>query len=58
MEHDKMTVRIHEVYPLKDIARAHNVSLGMVFLRRDELMDHIGPRRPKDYGQASFDTVN
>ena len=29
MEEDKMTVRIHEVYPLKDVARAHNVSLGM-----------------------------
>ena len=26
-----MTVRIHEVYPLKDVARAHNVSLGMIF---------------------------
>lgn len=23
---DKFTVRIHEVYPLKDVARAHNVS--------------------------------
>ena len=53
-----MTVRIHEVYPLKDIARAHNVSLGIISLRRDELTDLIGSRRPKDNGQASFDAVN
>ena len=52
-----MKVRIHEVYPLKDVARAHNVSLGMIFLRRDELMDLIGSGRPKNYGQASFDAV-
>ena len=30
-----MTVRIHEVYPLEDVARAHNVSLGIIFLWRD-----------------------
>ena len=24
-----MKVRIHEIYPLKDVARAHNVSLPM-----------------------------
>ena len=30
MEEDKMTVRIHEVYHLKDVARAHDVSLGMI----------------------------
>lgn len=26
MIEDKFTVRIHEIYPLKDVARAHNVS--------------------------------
>ena len=57
IEEDKMTVRIHEVYPLKDVARAHNVSLGMIFLRRDYLMDLIGSGRPKEYGQATHDAV-
>jgi len=26
MSKDKMNVRIHEIYPLKEVARAHNVS--------------------------------
>jgi len=26
MSKDKMNVRIHEIYPLQDVARAHNVS--------------------------------
>ena len=26
-----MTVRMHENYPLKDVARAHSVSLDMIF---------------------------
>ncbi len=26
MSKDKMNVRIHEIYPLEDVARAHNVS--------------------------------
>ena len=26
-----MTVRIHDLYTLKDVATAHNVSLGIIF---------------------------
>lgn len=27
MTEEKFTVKIHETYPLKDVARAHNVSI-------------------------------
>ena len=57
MEEDDMKVKIHEIYPLKDVARAHTVSLGMI-VRSIRLSGVTGSRRPKDYGQAAHDAVN
>ena len=49
MVEDHMKVRIHETYPLKDVARAHNVSMGTIIFAI-HLTDITGSRRPKDYG--------
>lgn len=49
MAEDHIKIRIHETYPLKDVARAHNVSMGIIIFAI-HLTDITGSRRPKDHG--------
>ena len=54
MIEDKFTVRIHEIYPLKDVARAHTVRDAQInpssFRGDFANVTLLGHRESKDYG--------
>lgn len=53
MTEEKFDVKIHKIYPLKDVAQAHNVGPSLPKSTQGSLLTSIvGSRRPEDDGQA------
>ena len=58
MSEDKFITRIHEIYPLKEVARAHNVSKVLLYLATIVLTEVAGPRRSENNGEAASNAVD
>lgn len=58
MSEDKFITRIHEIYPLKEAARAHNVSMVFLSLANVVLTEVAGPRRSENYGKIASNAVD
>ena len=58
MRKDKLNVRIHEVYPLQDVARAHEVSFRTMLRERVRLMIRLaGYRKSEDHWKAVDEAI-
>lgn len=58
MSRDKFNVRIHEIYPLEEVARAHNVGFGSFMLSLRYLANGIaGSGRTEDDREATYETI-
>ena len=54
MTEDKFNVKIHEVYPLQDVARAHNVSHAwVIYAMKSVLTSATGSGRPENNWQTA-----
>lgn len=62
MIEDKFTTRIHETYPLEEVARAHQVSelhfvLGKRLAGGLINVGELGYREPENHGEIAFEAV-